>query len=198
MKNMQGTRKTQQASSQKMKSRRQTPESLKKQDNPQIQNISSEDMKFMRQALHEAKKAVLTGDVPIGAVIVRDGKVIARGRNTKERHCHSLKHAECNAIDRATKKLGAWRLEGCTLYVTLEPCPMCAGAIHQSRMDRVVFGAFDQKHGACGSRMNLFAVEGLNHYPVIDSGVLEQECSEIIRKFFMELRQNKRTKNEKM
>lgn len=143
----------------------------------------------MLAALREAKKAMHSGDVPVGAVIVLDGRIVARGRNTKEKTILSTRHAEINAIEKASKKLGAWRLENCTLYVTLEPCPMCAGAIHQARLARVVYGAADYKHGALGSLLDLFAVKGMNHYPEVTGGVLADECSAELSDFFRRLRQ---------
>ncbi len=163
-------------------------------DNCVLKNSASgcDDAKFMRAAIKEAKRAVLTKDVPVGAVVVHDGRIIARGRNTKEKHLLSTRHAEINAIEKASKKLGAWRLEGCTLYVTLEPCPMCAGAIHQARLARVVYGARDRKHGALGTVFDLFAVNGLNHYPKVDGGVLESECSAMLSDFFRGLRSSRK------
>lgn len=149
------------------------------------------DLRFMRMALKEARKAIKTGDVPVGAVVARDGVVVARGRNTKEKLNLTTRHAEINAIEKASKKMSKWRLTGCTMYVTMEPCPMCAGALHQARVSRIVFGARDYKHGACGSVMNLFEVNGLNHYPEVQGGVLEAECAEVLKNFFSELRRKK-------
>lgn len=143
------------------------------------------DRVFMAEALSLAKEAYDAGEVPVGAVIVKDGKIIARGRNTRENDGYATHHAEVNAINSACEVLGGYRLTGCTLYVTLEPCPMCAGAIINSRIDRVVYGAADKKGGAAGSLINLFAV-GFNHTPKLNFGVMEQECSEILTKFFNE------------
>lgn len=162
-----------------------------------LTDVENMHEKFMKLALREADKSARRGEVPVGAVVVKDGQVIARGRNDKEEKKNPLGHAEINAIHRASKKLGAWRLEGCTLYVTLEPCPMCAGAIQQARLDAVVFGARDPKHGAMGSITNLFEIEGLNHYPRLVSGVLEEECSKKLSDFFVGLRERNRSLREK-
>lgn len=140
------------------------------------------DETFMKKALAEAKKAEEKGETPIGAVIVRDGKVIARAHNLRETKKNALLHAETKVIDKACKKLGGWRLPGCTLYVTLEPCPMCAGAIINSRIERVVIGATDKRFGAMGSVCNL-AEMPFNHSPEVVSGVLGKECSEILKNF---------------
>lgn len=142
----------------------------------------------MREAIKQAKKAEQIDDVPVGAVIVLDGKIIARGYNKRTRNEQTADHAEMIAIRKACKKVGSWRLEDCTMYVTLEPCPMCAGAIFQSRIKRVVFGASDLKAGALGSKMDLFSIEGLNHYPEIEGGILEEECSQLLKQFFKKLR----------
>ena len=142
----------------------------------------------MREAIKQAKKAEQIDDVPVGAVIVLAGKIIARGYNKRTRNEQTADHAEMIAIRKACKKVGSWRLEDCTMYVTLEPCPMCAGAIFQSRMKRVVFGASDLKAGAMGSKMDLFSIEGLNHYPEIEGGMLEEECSQLLKQFFKKLR----------
>ena len=148
----------------------------------------------MKRALTRAKDAAKHGEVPIGAVIVKDNEIISTGRNMREARKNALHHAEIIAIDRACKKLGAWRLMDCTLYVTMEPCPMCAGAIINSRIKRVVFGCFDKKAGACGSVFNLTDFP-LNHKYEIFGGVLEEECAEILSDFFKELR--KRPKGTK-
>lgn len=142
----------------------------------------------MREAIKQAKKAEQIDDVPVGAVIALDGKIIARGYNKRTRNEQTADHAEMIAIRKACKKVGSWRLEDCTMYVTLEPCPMCAGAIFQSRMKRVVYGARDLKAGALGSKMDLFSIEGLNHYPEIEGGILEEECSQLLKQFFKKLR----------
>ncbi len=142
---------------------------------------------YMKEALSEAQKAAIHGDVPIGCVIVFDGKIIASAKNEREIDKNALRHAELTAIEEACKVRGGWRLFGCTLYVTLEPCPMCAGAIVNSRIDRVVYGAKDPKAGAFGSVLNLNSYP-LNHKPKIKSGVLGKECSEMLRVFFAKLR----------
>ena len=146
------------------------------------------DAVFMRYAIARAKKAALIGEVPIGAVIVKDGKVIASGYNTRETKRNALHHAEITAIDRACKKLGVWRLCGCTLYVTTEPCPMCAGAIVNARVERVVYGCRDPKAGAYGSVFDL-SVFPLNHKYAVTGGVCSEECSALLSDFFKTLRQ---------
>ncbi len=138
---------------------------------------------FMAEALAEARLALARGEVPVGAVLVRDGRIIARGRNTREEARDPLGHAEIMALREGCRALGGWRLTGCTLYVTLEPCPMCAGAALNARVDRVVYGAADPAAGCLGSRINLFALE-LGHVPYITAGVLEEECSALLREFF--------------
>ena len=140
-------------------------------------------MNFMKQAFLCANRARQHDDVPIGAVIVRDGKIIARGENRVQLCQNPTMHAEIVAIDEASRKLGGWRLMDCTLYVTLEPCPMCAGAIINSRIKRVVFGAFDPKAGSCGSLVNLFELP-YNHKPKLLGGVRQEECSGILSEFF--------------
>ncbi len=146
----------------------------------------------MKQALLQAKKAVALGETPIGAVIVRDGKIISRGYNKRETKKNSLCHAEISAINKACKKLGGWRLPGCTLYVTLEPCCMCSGAIIQSRIENVYFGAYDYKSGCAGSVINMFEPGLFNHNVNISGGILESECSAILSNFFKALRKKKR------
>lgn len=146
-----------------------------------------DDEYFMNEALKCAKKALNLGEVPIGAVIVQNGTIIARGYNRRENDKNALKHAEIIAIDKACKKLGGWRLPNCKIYVTLEPCPMCAGAIVNSRIDEVIFGAYDKKSGSCLSVVNLFDLP-YNHKPKIISGVLEKDCSTILTSFFAKLR----------
>lgn len=142
---------------------------------------------FMSLALEEAKMCLDTGDVPVGAVIVKDGKVVAKGRNLKEKEKLGILHAEIVAITNANKALDSTNLSGCELYVTLEPCPMCAGAIINSKIDKVVFGAFDLKNGACGSVTNLFALP-FTHLPQCFGGVMEDPCSDILTQFFKTLR----------
>lgn len=143
----------------------------------------------MEKALEEAKKAYDLLEVPIGAVIVKDGKIVGRGFNLKETKKDATLHAEIIAIKDACRNLGGWRLPGCTMYVTLEPCPMCAGALVNSRIERLVIGARDPKTGACGSIINIVEMEGLNHQIDVKFGVLEEECSNLLKKFFIELRQ---------
>ncbi len=147
--------------------------------------------KYMREALRQAKKAASIGEVPVGAVIVRNGEIIARGYNRRETDQNGLAHAELTAIRRACRKLNSWRLEDCTLYVTLEPCPMCTGAIINTRIRKVVIGAPDPKGGAMGSVMNLTEYPW-NHHPEVEQGVLEAECGEILRQFFKDLRARKK------
>ena len=146
------------------------------------------DEKFMRAAIKEALKTAGTDDVPVGAVIVRDGKIIARGRNVKEARRDATAHAEMLALLRAQKKLNDWRLLDCTLYVTLEPCAMCAGAVINCRLDRLVFGAYDKRFGCCGTLCNLPADPRFNHRAAVEGGVLEQDCAELLRKFFKDKR----------
>ncbi len=138
---------------------------------------------FMSAALTEAQKAAFAGEVPVGAVVVQNGEIISRGRNTKETRGVATGHAEIEAIEAACRVLDSWRLSDCTIYVTLEPCPMCAGAIVNARMGRVVFGSSDPKAGAMGSVLN-FNAYPLNHKPEITSGVLENECSKLLSAFF--------------
>ncbi|HOJ48185.1 MAG TPA: tRNA adenosine(34) deaminase TadA [Bacillota bacterium] len=150
-----------------------------------------DDIYFMRQAIKRAKKAASIGEVPVGAVIVKNGKIIASGYNLREKKSNALLHAEIVAIDRACRKLGVWRLEDCTLYVTLEPCPMCAGAVINSRIRRVVFGGYDYKAGAYGSVFNI-ADYKFNHKYEVTGGVLEKECTALLSDFFAQLRNSKR------
>lgn len=147
---------------------------------------------FMKAAIKEAMKAELKDEVPIGAVIVKNGKIIARAHNTRETKQISTHHAEINCIEKACRKLKTWRLEDCTLYVTLEPCPMCAGAIYQARIERVVFGAFDPKGGSYGSCFDLNEVKGLNHYPKIQGTILEKECADLLKLFFKRKREKEK------
>jgi cytidine and deoxycytidylate deaminase zinc-binding region len=146
----------------------------------------------MQAAIEEAKKAQNLGEVPIGAVIVKDGEIIARGYNLRETSQLSNAHAEMIAIAKANEMVGSWRLEDCTLYVTLEPCPMCAGAIVQSRIPTVVFGAHDPKGGCCGTIYNLLDESKFNHRCELVSGVLEEECGQLLSDFFRNLRQKKK------
>ena len=146
-----------------------------------------QDEWYMRQALRLAARAAELGEVPVGAVIVRDGEVIAEGYNRRETDHAATAHAELLAIEAACERLGGWRLTGCTLYVTLEPCPMCAGAIINARLKRVVYAAKDEKAGACGTVVNLFEM-GFNHRPVLKSGVLAEEATDLLSGFFQRLR----------
>ena len=155
----------------------------------------TEDEKFMRSAIAEARKAEKIGEVPIGCVIVKDGKIIARGYNKRKKEGNTLSHAEIKAIDKACKKTGDWRLEGCSMYVTLEPCPMCAGALIQSRIDKVFIGCMNPKAGCAGSVLDMFSVDGFNHHPECVRGILQEECSNMLKEFFRELR--KRLREEK-
>ena len=153
------------------------------------------DEKYMKEALRLAKKAAAMGEVPVGAVVVQNDRIIARGYNRREMDQNGLAHAELTAMHRDCKKLGSWRLEGCTLYVTLEPCPMCTGAIINTRVERVVMGASDPKGGAMGGVTDLLA-HPWNHHPQVTKGVLEQQCGEILRSFFKELRAKKKQKKQ--
>ncbi len=152
------------------------------------------DLEFMKLAIKEAKKAYEKDEVPVGAVIVKDGKVVARGHNVKELKKDTTKHAEIIAIQKASKKLDTWRLSGCTMYVTLEPCVMCTGALIQARVDRIVIGTMDEKTGACGSVLNILEDYKFNHVIEVKKGVMETECKEILQKFFKELRKRKNKK----
>ena len=152
------------------------------------EQIMTQDEIFMKEALKEAAKARKKDEVPIGAIIVHNNKIIARGHNLRETKHDALGHAEIIAIRKANKKLKSWRLVDCTIYVTVEPCSMCAGAILQSRIDRIVYGTEDIKGGALGSSYNLFEQKNINHIPEIESGVLKEECSQIIKDFFKKKR----------
>lgn len=146
------------------------------------------DEKYMKEAIKQAKKAAQAGDVPIGCVIVYQDKIIARGYNKRNAKKTTLAHAELLAIEKASKKLGDWRLEDCTMYITLEPCQMCAGAIVQARIPKVVAGAMNKKAGCAGSILNLFQIDAFNHKVEFEHGVLEQECSKLLSDFFKTLR----------
>jgi len=148
-----------------------------------------DDAKWMREALTEARQAASLGEVPVGAVVVRAGEIIGRGHNRREIDGDPLAHAEILAIRQAAEVVGDWRLTSCSLYVTLEPCAMCAGALVNSRVERLVFGTRDAKAGYCGSLGNLVADPRLNHRLEVTEGVLCEECSEVIRRFFSKLRQ---------
>ena len=152
-----------------------------------------EDLYFMDQALALAREAAAEGEVPVGCVIVRGDEIVGRGRNRRETDKSALAHAELEAISEACRNLGGWRLWECTLYVTLEPCPMCAGAIINARIPRVVFGASDKKCGAVNSVCSMFSME-FNHHPVVESGIREEECAQLLTEFFKNLRLELRTR----
>lgn len=152
--------------------------------------------KYMKQAIRQAKKAYALDEVPIGCVIVYEGKIIARGYNRRNTDKNTLSHAEMIAIKKASKKLGDWRLEGCTMYITLEPCPMCAGAIVQARITEVVIGSMNPKAGCAGSVLNMLEMDGFNHQVKVSRGICQKECSEMLTEFFRELREKK--KKQKM
>lgn len=157
-----------------------------------IKNIQE---KYMKAALKQAEKALALGEVPIGCVIVHEGKIIGRGYNRRNTDKNTLAHAEITAINKASKKIGDWRLEECTLYVTLEPCQMCAGAIVQARVTEVVMGCMNPKAGCGGSILNILEMPQFNHQVQVSRGILEEECSAILKDFFTDLR--KRNKLEK-
>lgn len=150
-----------------------------------------QDEKFMREAIKQAKKAAAIDEVPIGCVIVCDGKIIARGYNKRNTMKTTLAHAELLAIRKACRKLGDWRVENCTMYITLEPCQMCAGAIVQARIPRVVIGAMNKKAGCAGSILNLLEMREFNHQVQVTRGVMEEVCSQMMRDFFKEMRKRK-------
>ena len=149
-----------------------------------------EDNRFMKEALKEAKKAFDKEEVPVGAVIVKDGNIIARAHNIKEEKNDTTKHAEMIAIQKASKKINNWRLNDCEMYVTLEPCPMCAGAIIQSRIKKIYIGASDPKTGACGSVLNLISDYNFNHKVEIETDMMNEECEKILKDFFKSLRKS--------
>lgn len=155
----------------------------------------TEQEKYMKAALRLARKAAEEGEVPVGAVVVCDGQIVGRGRNRREGKKNALHHAEIEAIGKACKKLGGWRLHKCDLYVTLEPCPMCAGAIINARIKTVYYGAPDPKAGSCGTLVNLFALP-YNHKPAVVAGVLEDECADVLRAFFRALRERRRAERQ--
>lgn len=156
----------------------------------------TEDEKYMRQALRLAKKASDNGDVPIGCLIVYEGKVIARGYNRRNKDKQSLAHAELIAIKKASKVLGDWRLEDCKMYVTLEPCQMCAGAIVQARIPEIVIGCMNPKAGCAGSIINLLDIQEFNHQVKVTKGVLESECSSMLTEFFRNLRKQQKSREK--
>ncbi len=155
---------------------------------------AEQDEFFMREAIAEANKAKEAGEVPIGAVIVKDGEIISRAHNLRETEQLSIAHAEVLAIEEACRRTGSWRLEEAELYVTLEPCPMCAGAIIQSRIKRVIYGAADPKGGCAGTFMNLLQDERFNHQCELTTAVLEEECGRLLSDFFREIREKKKRK----
>lgn len=158
--------------------------------------MSEEDIKFMKEAIRQAKKAYRLLEVPIGCVIVREGKIIARGYNRRNTDKTTLAHAELRAIKKACRLSGDWRLEECTIYVTLEPCPMCAGAIIQARIPRVVVGSMNAKAGCAGSVLNILKEPGFNHQAEFVHGVLEEECTAMLQEFFRELREKKKEEKQ--
>lgn len=151
--------------------------------------------KYMKEAIRQAKKAYALDEVPIGCVIVYEGKIIARGYNRRNTDKNTLAHAELTAIKKASKKLGDWRLEGCTMYITLEPCQMCAGAIVQARVTEVVIGSMNPKAGCAGSVLNILQMEEFNHQVQIIKDVRNEECSQMLTNFFKELREKKKKSN---
>lgn len=158
-----------------------------------IKNITE---KYMKEALRQAKKAAALGEVPIGCVIVYQDKIIGRGYNRRNTDKNTLAHAEITAINKASKVIGDWRLEDCTLYVTLEPCQMCAGAIVQARIPQVVMGCMNPKAGCAGSILNILEMPEFNHQVHVTRGVLEEECSELLKSFFSELRIRNKAEKE--
>lgn len=155
------------------------------------------DVKYMREAIRQAKKAKALGEVPIGCVIEYRGKIIGRGYNRRKTDKNTLSHAELNAIRKASKVMGDWRLEECTMYVTLEPCQMCSGAIVQARIPKVVIGCMNPKAGCAGSILNIFDVPEFNHQVETEKGMLEEECSALLTDFFKELRERNRAEKMK-
>jgi tRNA(adenine34) deaminase len=154
-----------------------------------LRERDAEDRRWMREAILEAEKAASIGEVPIGAVIVRDGVIVGRGHNLRETGKDPTAHAEILALRQASSTLGGWRLPRAVMYVTLEPCPMCAGALVQARVERLVFGARDPKAGCAGTLLNLVQFPSFNHQLQVTEGVLSDECSELLRRFFRQLRQ---------
>lgn len=156
----------------------------------------TKDEKYMKEAIKQAKKAAKVGDVPIGCVIVYEDRIIARGYNKRNAKKTTLAHAELLAIEKASKVINDWRLEECTMYITLEPCQMCAGAIVQARIPKVVVGAMNKKAGCAGSVLNLFQIPAFNHQVEFEKGVLEEECAALLSDFFRELRSEKQGKHK--
>lgn len=165
--------------------------------NKENSEIASEEVikiheKYMKEAIRQAKKARAIDEVPIGCVIVHEGKIVARGYNRRNTDKNTLSHAELTAIKRASKKLGDWRLENCTMYITLEPCQMCAGAIVQARVSEVIIGSMNPKAGCAGSVLNLLEMQEFNHQVSVERGILKEECSKLLSDFFRELREKKK------
>ena len=158
--------------------------------------VSTVQEKYMKEALRQAKKAYALGEVPIGCVIVHEGKIIGRGYNRRNPDKNTLAHAEITAINKAFRVIGDWRLEDCTLYVTLEPCQMCAGAIVQARIPEVVMGCMNPKAGCAGSILNILDMPQFNHQVSVTRGILEQECSDMLKLFFSELRVRNKAEKE--
>lgn len=158
--------------------------------------MMTEDEKYMKLAIKQARKAALIDEVPIGCIIVYEGRIIGRGYNQRNKKKSTLAHAEILAMQKAMKEIGDWRLEGCTMYVTLEPCPMCAGAIVQARVDRVVMGTMNPKAGCAGSVTNILQMEGLNHRVDLTLDVCKEECSTMLSEFFRYLREKKKAAKE--
>lgn len=173
----------------RQKARAQKEEQETRMLEEQRKKMEAEDAGFMREAIRQAKKAAELAEVPIGCVLVKDGKIVARGYNRRNTDKTTLAHAEIAVIKKASKAFRDWRLEECTLYVTLEPCPMCAGAIVQARIPRVVAGCMNPKAGCAGSVLNILNTPGLNHKVKFEKGVLEKECTELLQDFFRDLRQ---------
>ena len=174
----------------------QSPVRKKEMPDEKTDDFQMDDEHFMRAAMALARKAAKLDEVPIGCVIVQDGKIIARGYNRRNTDRSTISHAEMNAIRKASRRLGDWRLEGCTIYVTLEPCQMCSGAIVQSRVDRCVIGAMNPKAGCAGSILNLLQVAQFNHQVEITKGVLGDECGRMLSDFFKDLRLRHREKED--
>ena len=160
-------------------------------------SVLTEDEKYMKEAIRQARKAEALGEVPIGCVIVYEEKIIGRGYNRRMTDHSALAHGEILAIKKACRKMGDWRLEGCRIYVTLEPCPMCAGAIVQARIPQVIIGCMNPKAGCAGSVLDLFHQEGLNHRCQVETGILQEECSEMMKSFFRRLREKGKEKKER-
>ena len=160
------------------------------------ENNAAQDRRHMRAALRQAMKAMAIGEVPIGAVIIYEGRIIGRGYNRRNTGHSTLAHAEISAIRQACRRMGDWRLEGCTLYCTLEPCPMCAGALVQSRIDRVVIGADSPKNGSAGTVLNILQNDALTHQAEVTRGVLQEECTRLLQQFFVEMRRRRKEEKE--